>query len=233
MKYFGGKARIGLQIANVINRFDDCTYWEPFCGMFSVGKHVNMYRYASDAHPDLIMLLKAVRDGWEPPEALTEVHYNELKTMSPSPLRAFAGFGCSNSGKFFGGYARDKTGRNYALNARNSLLRLRPLIQGVEFACHEYTYGVDADIIYCDPPYSNTTGFSVGSFDSEAFWDWVVFRSRRSIVLVSEYTAPEGFVPIWQKGVRTDMNNSNSQKIARVEKLFVHERLTRHFPGIE
>jgi len=222
MRYFGGKARIGKRLAEVLEP-QQGRYWEPFCGMFSVGRHIKSPRYASDAHPDLILLLEAIRDGWVPPHTITEDEYNALKTDPPSRMRAFAGFGCSNSGKFFGGYARENSGRNFAQNAVNSLGKLRPLIQDVEFGQHQYTENIDADTIYCDPPYSNTTGFTVGAFDTQAFWKWVMIRSESAFVVVSEYTAPKGFVAIWEKEVRTDMNNSAKQKINRVEKLFVHE----------
>ena len=141
MRYFGGKARIGKRLAAVLNNCEGKRYWEPFCGMFSVGKHVTGERVASDAQLDLIMLLEAVRDGWRPPATLTECEYDILRTARPTPLRAFAGFGCSNSGKFFGGYARENTGRNFALNAKRSLARLKPLIQGVNFYCHHYVDG--------------------------------------------------------------------------------------------
>jgi len=222
MRYFGGKARIGKAIAEVINTLEGI-YWEPFCGMFSVGKYVKHRRVATDLQPDLILLLTAVRDGgWFPPNIVTEDEYNQLKTADPSPLRAFAGFGCSNSGKFFGGYAREKSGRNFAKNAVNSLAKLRPMIQGVEFRCNDYNSNIPADIVYCDPPYDGTCGFTVGKFSSMDFWLWVTNRSRNSIVLVSEYTAPIGFSAIWQKEVSTDMNSAEG-KLQRVEKLYVHD----------
>jgi DNA adenine methylase len=222
MRYFGGKARIGESIAKVINKLEG-NYWEPFCGMFSVGKHVKHLRVATDAHYDLILLLEAVRCGWNPPEVVTEEEYNRLKIAKPSPLRAFAGFGCSNSGKFFGGYARESTGRNFAANAASSLNKLRPYIIGVEFCCCEYQRDIEADIIYCDPPYDGTCGYTVGKFDSSKFWTWADVRSRDSIVLVSEYTAPADFTAVWSKAVNTDMNSA-SGKLQRVEKLFVHNR---------
>jgi DNA adenine methylase len=221
MRYFGGKARIGKSIAEVINTLNG-TYWEPFCGMFSVGKYVKHRRIATDLHTDLIMLLKAIRDGWLPPEAVTEDEYNQLKTAEPSPLRAFAGFGCSNSGKFFGGYARESSGRNFAKNAASSLEKLRPMIQGVDFRCVEYSSNIPADIIYCDPPYDGTCGFTVGKFSSEDFWQWATKRSRDSIVLVSEYNAPRNFSVVWAKRVNTDMNSAKG-KLQRVENLYVHD----------
>jgi len=222
MRYFGGKVRLARELSRIINEYQVDTYHEPFCGMFSVGSLVTVpTRSGADTQEDLILLLNAVRDGWVGPEEITEEDYALLKVDDPSPLRAFAGFGCSNSGKFFGGYARESTGRNFAANARSSLLKLAPNIQDVEFWYESYeNYEGAADLIYCDPPYVKTTGFTVGMFDTKAFWLWVREQSRRSIVLVSEYVAPDWATVIWEKAVRTDMNSKKGGKIPRVEKLF-------------
>jgi len=222
MRYFGGKVRLAKELSRIINEYNVETYHEPCCGMFSVGSLVTApIRSGADTHEDLILLLNAVRDGWVGPEVVTEDEYNELKTAKPSPLRAFAGFGCSNSGKFFGGYARESTERNFAANARSSLLKRAPLIQGVDFRLESYEdYDGDADLLYCDPPYDKTTGFTVGAFNTEEFWKWVREQSRRSIVLVSEYIAPDWATVVWQKKVRTDMNAKSGGKIPRIEKLF-------------
>lgn len=221
MRYFGGKARLGRQIASVINDVGSRTYHEPFCGMFSVGRHVKANRSGSDIHEDLILLLNAVASGWTGPTNLTEEEYREQKTAEPSPLRAFAGFGCSFGGKFFGGYARNNTTRNYASNASKSLVKLYPMIQGVEFRCQNYLdYEPIHDVIYCDPPYAGVTGFSSGDFNSNAFWDWVRKISKDSKVFVSEYEAPKDFKVVWEKSVKTDMNSKDSTKLPRIERLF-------------
>ncbi len=222
MRYFGGKARLARELSAIINRYDVKVYHEPFCGMFNVGAEVVApYRTASDTQEDLILLLQAVRAGWNGPQVVTEAEYQNLKHAAPSPLRGFVGFGCSNSGKFFGGYARDATGRNYAANAQASLTKLAPKIAGVDFSVQSYSeYDGAADLIYCDPPYAGTTGFTVGAFKTEEFWAWVREYSRRAIVLVSEYMAPNWATAIWQKTVRTDMNAREGGKLPRVEKLF-------------
>lgn len=223
MKYFGGKVRLGLQLADIINeiRLAD-SYHEPFCGMYSVGRHIKTReRSGADAHPDLVLLLKAVQDGWVGPQNISEFTYNICKKSSPSALRAFVGFGCSFGGKFFGGYARDRTKRNYAKNASRSLKKLSSTLRGVHFYQQDYlAYMGGADIIYCDPPYRGTTGFSHGKFDSNTFWEWVRGLSKRAIVLVSEYEAPDDFEVVWQKPVKTDMNSKTGQKLSRIESLF-------------
>lgn len=222
MRYFGGKSRLARELSGIINKFQVKSYHEPFCGVFSVGSLVAApQRTASDTQSDLILLLQAVQNGWEGPESISEDEYNNLKQMEPSALRAFVGFGCSNSGKFFGGYARESTSRNFALNARASLLTLAPRIEGVQFSCQAYLdFNSPVELIYCDPPYTGTTGFTSGAFDTSEFWRWVREYSRRSIILVSEYTAPEWATVLWQKSVRTDMNAKGGGKLPRIEKLF-------------
>lgn len=223
IRYLGGKTQIGKQIASVINKLDFQTYWEPFAGMFGVGRHVRDFRIATDAQADLIYLLQAIQKGFKPPTHVSEATYNDLKKLPPSAVRGFVGFGCSFAGKFFGGYARDKAGRNYAESAARSLEKLRPHIQNVVFGHAKYNEAnLYADIIYCDPPYANTTKYSV-DFNSADFWNWARQMSKKSIVLISEYTAPADFKCIWSKKVNTDLRGKEGSE-TRVEKLFTHER---------
>lgn len=218
MRYLGGKSRIGKQIAEVISQFNPQWYDEPFCGCYSVGKHIQCKkRTAGNINLDLIMLLGAIRDGWVPPDT-TEKDYIELRSSISSPWRGFAGFGCSFYGKFFGGFARDAEGNNYADISRRSLLKLAPKIQGVEFRWEKYQYH-GADVVYCDPPYKGTTNYSCGNFDHDQFWDWVRATSLSAVVLVSEYEAPEDFTAIWEKPVTTSMRGKDGN-FKRTEKLF-------------
>jgi DNA adenine methylase len=214
----GGKTRIGKEIANVIQSYSPHNYAEPFCGMFSVGRHVCCKKkYASDINPDLILLLQAIQSGWEPPGAVSEEQYNELKHSPSSALRGFVGFGCSFYGKFFGGYARERD-RDFTGNARSSLLKLAPDIKDVVFTNTSYVAQEwDVDLIYCDPPYASTTDFGT-VFNTEEFWEWV--RSRKEVVLISEYVAPSDFDIVWEKKVVTDMKSKTGRGCDRVERLF-------------
>jgi DNA adenine methylase len=215
----GGKSRIGKRLAAVIQTFNPTVYDEPFCGMFSVGKHVvAQRRSAGDIHPDLILFHKAVQNGWVPPAAVGEETYTALRKQPPSALRGYVGFAYSFYGKFFGGYARAK-GMDFGHFAYTTTMKTAPHIRDVTFRCESYRdYHSDADVIYCDPPYAGTTDFSHGTFKTDEFWDWV--RSRREIVLVSEYTAPKDFQVIWEQPVTTTMRNKQDRGCARVERLF-------------
>lgn len=46
-------------------------------------------------------------------------------------------------------------------------------------------------VVYCDPPYANTTKYVTGEFNSKEFWTWADEVSRTNPVYVSEYTAPD------------------------------------------
>lgn len=228
MQYLGGKARIAKPLAEYINSRlkPNQPYWEPFVGSGWVISKIdkNRKRYGSDIHEELIAMWKALQMGWLPPEHITEEEYYNIKNnINNLPLRAFAGFGCSYGGKYWGGYARDpKSDRSYAKNSYNSLLKRLPDVLDVHFFCNHYKKSNPKikTFIYCDPPYEGTTGFR-NKFDNEEFWDWV--RSKTvygHTVLVSEYKAPSDFTCVWKIQTRTDMSDKNNQKIERIERLF-------------
>lgn len=230
MHYLGGKFRIAKNIGSVINNIPDIDgIWEPFCGACWITQQLNHdIIYASDINNYLIEMYKALQRGWTPPNIVTEDQYNKVKENPEKYMEcyvAFVGFGCSWSGKWFGGYARDGTGRNYALNAKNSLLKMLPKIQRVNFQVVDYNQdyhsGMNNYIIYCDPPYAGTTQYDFArNFDHEKFWNMNRAYSVNNIVIVSEYTAPEDFVEIASFATRTDIRNANKD---RIERLFVHQ----------
>jgi DNA adenine methylase len=180
-------------------------------------------RFGSDLHPDLIEMWNSLQSGWIPPDIVSREEYHLLKNSKEiSALKGFVGFGCSFSGKWFGGYAGNNTGRNYACNAKNSLMKKLPGLKNVEFRVSDYT-GIEVcpkSLIYCDPPYKGTTGYSLGGFDHEEFWQWVRYQSKENTVLVSEYEAPEDFTCVWSKITKTDMRVGDGVKEMRIEKLY-------------
>lgn len=224
MQYLGGKTRIVKPLGTyLVSRQGDRSFVEPFCGALNVTAAMSGPRIASDFSPYLFSLYSALRIGWDPPAEVSEELYQALKQANdPSnPLTAFVGYGCSYSGKFFGGYARDNTGRNYASNARNSLLKKFNRCQEVTFAhCSYERLNPGASLVYCDPPYANTAGYNaVGAFDHVAFWEKCRQWTRAgATVLVSEYTAPQDFKVVWSIETKTDMHGEGRQ--GRTEKLF-------------
>lgn len=183
-------------------------------------------RVASDVVPELIELYRALQSGWEPPRQLTRDEYYAIKAdPTPTSLRGFAAFGCSFAGKYFGGYAgQDKrTTVSYATNAANSLGIKRAGLQDVVFHCASYDlFNPVGCLIYCDPPYANTTGYSgAGRFDTDKFWSVVrKWSDAGNTVLISEYTAPDWAVVAWEKPVKTEIRG-NAGRLPRIERLYM------------
>lgn len=185
---------------------------------------------AFDINPYLISMYQALQAGWIPPDYVSEEEYAEAKKGNcPDYLRGFIGFGCSFGGKWFGGYARSKSGadkrtvQGYALHTKNGLLKMLPKIKDVSFVSHSYTslLPLNYDIIYCDPPYEGTTPYDfTPKFDHVQFWKIMREWSKTNTVLISSYSAPEDFTVVWEKQTRTDLRNKDGQHIPRVEKLF-------------
>ena len=113
----------------------------------------------------------------------------------------------------------------YSLEHYQNLQRLRGLkgmrnigrLQAVQQSYKDMLIREDA-VIYCDPPYANTEGYTVGDFDHGTFYQWAL--SQRGLVVISEYSMPPEFVTVAQtRTVCTLAANSNGK--AAVEKLFV------------
>lgn len=231
MQYFGGKQRIAKRICERIN-LELCGrshYYEPFVGGGSIISSINHgNRVGSDLNEALINMWKELSRGWQPPTSVSESLYNDVKNRNDvcDPLTAFCGFGCSFSGKWFGGYARDSSGRNYAANAASSLRKKMRGLSGVQWRHCSYTEisPEPNSLIYCDPPYIGTTQYSaVPSFDWGMFWDWCRKRvEEKCLVLVSEYTAPDDFSPCLTINTKTDIAVKSGGKGPRIEKLFTH-----------
>lgn len=224
MHYLGGKYRIRHVVADYLTslRQPGQTYWEPFVGAAWVLQEMADPRIASDACDPLITLYLALQRGWLPPAVVSEQDWQRWRFSldNNDPMRAFAGFGCSFSGKWFGGYARSAA-RNYALNARNSLLKQLPKIKTAKFVYGDYAAYEPVDLlIYCDPPYQGTTDYGYfQSFDHDRFWDVVRRWSHNNTVIVSEYSAPDDFVCVLEIPTKTDMRVAGNKE-ARSERLF-------------
>lgn len=226
MQYFGGKQRISKQIVEVLNEYrkDNQPLVEPFVGGCNIISKMSGERYCYDINEYLIEMYKAVQNGWTPPAIITEEEYDYIRNNKDKdkPLTGFVGIGCSYSGKWFGGYARNKTGRNYCLNAHNSILKQLNEIRDIKFDCKDYKeLEFDGCLIYCDPPYKDTTKYPIiGEFNTEEFWNVMRNWSKNNTVIISEYEAPYDFECIKEIHTKTDIRNSDGKRENRVERLF-------------
>jgi DNA adenine methylase len=183
-------------------------------------------RIANDVHVPLVSLLKALQEGWIPPEVVSEEEYRQAKLLEDTnPLKAFFGFGCSFGSKWFGGMARGFTSngvaRNYAKESKNNLQLQAPSLKGIEFHSGSYKDLIlpKASLIYCDPPYKGTTSYK-DQFNHEEFYEWCLQKHTEGhTIFVSEYFMPEPFIEVWSKTQTTNLDNNRVAKQA-VEKLF-------------
>ena len=226
MQYFGGKQRISKQIVEVLNEYrkDNQPLVEPFVGGCNIISKMSGERYCYDINEYLIEMYKAIQNGWTPPAIITEEEYDYIRSNKDEdkPLTGFVGIGCSYSGKWFGGYARNKTDRNYCLNAHNSILKQLNEIRDINFSCKDYKELEFEDcLIYCDPPYKDTTKYPIiGEFNTEEFWNIMRKWSKKNTVIISEYEAPDDFECIKEINTKTDIRNRSGKRENRVERLF-------------
>ena len=229
MRYVGGKKSIARDIIYTIERYRHSrSIWiEPFVGGGAVLNVATKYYprcYAYDLHPDLILMYRALQTGWQPPTNVSEDEYQQLRHAEPSALRGFVGFGCSYGGKWFGGYARGD-GRIHHDESRRSLARMKinttTFKQSSFFAIDWSQFNPHDCAIYCDPPYANTTGYSVGDFDHTAFWQQCEhLHDLGFLIAVSEYNAPKSWPCIWHKEVPLSLRGGTTRP-TRLDRLFM------------
>ena len=231
MRYQGGKSRIAADIARFIVpvRGRDSVFVSLFCGSCSVESKVHGFSrmILNDLHPYLIALLRGAQNGYTLPDTISEDEYYFLRDnpdLDPV-LTGFVGFGCSYGGKWFGGYARNQGNRNYAAESKRSLLKDMSALSKAEFLNLDYR-AVPIPLhatVYADPPYSNTTGYKTGKFDSAEFWCFMrLIAETGHTVYVSEQTAPKDFTCIWEKPFTRTLDRNKQNQFSVTEKLFTY-----------
>ena len=228
MKYMGSKNRLAKYILPIIlkNRRESQWYVEPFCGGCNTIDKVSGNRIASDNHFELIEMWKAIQSGWEFPDTITETDYNRIRydKNAPAYLKGYVGFNASYSGKWWGGMARYTSPQGkvqqFDKEAHRFITRQLPYIKGIIFDCKEYdalNYP-DNSLIYCDPPYKDTTEYK-NTFNHEEFYKWCKrMKTLGHTIFISEYTMPDYFSCVWEKERRSSLTPEGSKW--KVEKLF-------------
>ena len=244
MKYIGSKNKISKYLIPILQGYIDENkikiYYEPFVGGANMIDKINCSsKIGNDIHPQLIAMFNALQNGWKPPSHVTEEEYNSVrinKERYPDYYVGFVGFNSTFGAKYFGGYARSFkadgiTPRDGSNEAYRNLMKQLPNIMDVKFVCSDYLNNeycnLENAVIYCDPPYQNTTKYSSKLFDYDAFWDWCRKMSKNNKVFISEYDAPDDFECVWSKEhlANFDCNRGNdTKKKIRIEKLFTYNR---------
>lgn len=241
MRYVGGKGRIANKIADAIrSNTQHGTIYEPFMGGGAMTAALAP-RFdeviAGDAHEDIALMWAEVLGGWEPP-VVTYDEYQRLRySDDPSALRGFAGSGCSFGGRWFEGFARGGVGsdgapRNHQAESVRAVLRDRDRMLSGSVSVFHKDYRawawdcVQPAAIYCDPPYSvslDSKRYKENTFDPVEFWGWADQMAEIHDVFVSEYEAPDGWVPIWEGAKRQSLVVGSGNRDVRVERLFAKE----------
>jgi DNA adenine methylase len=231
MKYMGSKNRIAKYILPIVlqNRTSGQWYVEPFVGGANLIDKAEGNRIGADINYYLIELLKALQGGWIPPKIISEGLYkcikNNKEIFKPEVV-GFAGFGLSFGAMWFGSYRRDSVGeRNYPLEAFNNAIKQSPNLKNIIFKNCSY---LDLEIpptsiIYCDPPYQDTTKYTANKkeLDYPKFWQWCRDKGDEGHeVYISSYEAPNDFEVLWEKEINSSLTKNTGAKKG-LEKLFL------------
>ena len=230
----GSKARIAKEILPIMlceaNKSGISTWVEPFVGGGNMIDKVppSFKRIGIDLNEHAIKALIAIRDKIKDiPVDVSEDFYKSIKGFPPDEITSLIRFGASFGGKFENGFARGFTNkgvpRNYWHETLRNAKKQSPFLQGVELIYGNYKVASDFEncLIYCDPPYFSTTSYKTGNFNHPEFWDWCRNLSKKNLVFISEYVAPDDFESIWSGEVKT--NFASQRKGAThtaVERLF-------------
>lgn len=214
MRYQGGKSRIAKPITQAILSAimggEKLSIVSLFCGTCSLESKLaesGMFDQiiCNDLHPYLIKMLQGVSAGYELPDYVSKEQYDYIRNHKDEDpvLAGFVGFGCSFGGKWFGGYARNITNTNYAMQSKRSLLKDLSNLNISIYTNLDYrdVYLPDNCIVLADPPYVNTTKYNHKNFDHDAFWEYAKEVSQTHQMFICEQVAPEDFVSIWYKEI--------------------------------
>jgi len=172
-----------------------------------------------------------MQNGFIPPYlSRAEVnHIKDNKDIYPAHIVAWAGIGCSYSGKWFGGYAgitttKIGTVRDYIQEAINNLQIQSEKLRDCIFTSAGYHELIvpNNSIIYFDPPYKDTEGYRI-KFDHDTFYNHCRQKKQEGhTVFVSEYSMPSDFTEVWSMELSSSLssNGKSGGNKKSIEKLF-------------
>lgn len=188
------------------------------------------HKIGSDIDKYVIATLIGLRDGVIPPKEVSKEFYLDVKNNKDNYsdfLVGYIGYELSFGAKWFGGYVKrdDKKFRG-DIYSYNACMKQAENLKDIEFKCCSFdTYkNLSGYVIYCDPPYRETTSYKQKNFDYELFYNWCREMSKNNIVLISEYSMPDDFKRIWEKVTTVSLDSNKitgDSKNIRTERLFV------------
>ena len=236
MIYMGSKNRLSKQIVPIIQNYIDkgCNgYLEPFVGGANIIDKIECdNKIGSDIDKYVISVLIGLQQGIEPPKEVSKEFYIDVKNNPDKYsdfITGYIGYELSFGAKWFGGYAkRDDAKHRGDIYSYKSCMKQAPNLKGIHFRTASFLdySNLHGYVIYCDPPYKNTTKYKTGEFPYEQFYQWCREMSKDNVVIISEYSMPDDFDCIWEKQVKITFDSNrkcNSIKDFRREKLFVYK----------
>lgn len=246
MKYVGSKNKLKKELVPIIQSYitnETKGYLEPFVGGANMIDKIKCdKKIGLDIHKELVDLLKYVQDlDNELPNGILKEEYLNVRDNKQNFQNWYVGlvgFCGSYNAKWFGGYAgecKTKGGvRHYDQEAIRNIEKQRESLKGIHFgnmSFLEIPKGLlSGYVVYCDPPYRDTTEYKDSGFPYDEFYDWCVELSKSNVVLISEYWMPnelykdgkykDKFECIWSKKHKTSLDKNNNKK-ERTEKLFI------------
>lgn len=233
----GSKARLAKDILPIMLAERGTRQWvEPFVGGCNLIDKVTGKRVGADSNLYLISMFSDLLKGVTYPKITKDI-YNAVrdcyKTGSTDYSLGFigwVGFNCSYSGKFFGGFAgtvNTRQGvRDYQNEAFRNVEEQLVNLEGVQFIhCSYKDLAItEPSIIYCDPPYKDTTKYATSDFDYIDFYKWCTDKvDEGHIVFVSEYNIEHPrFLKVWEKEVKSSLsaNGTSGGNKVSVERLY-------------
>lgn len=242
MQYMGGKCKIAKDISGIINKFaKDVNFVSLFCGACAIEVKIKGFNKVilNDSHMYLIEMWKALQNGYIPPSEISKEEYYYIKENKDKipHLTGFCGFACSFGGKWFGGYANNNNNHSstsYANTGQRAVLRDIKYLKDATFLNEDYRNVAikNGDVVYCDPPYKDTTKYMSTTFNHDEYYNHVRKLSEIAIVFCSEYSMPDDFVCIWEKEKKVTLTRNDNAKDVRVERLFIHKNNLEYFNSI-
>jgi DNA adenine methylase len=231
MRYVGSKRRFAPYLLPFIQKalqvYPKGLYIEPFIGganMITEVKHHTRIGY--DANKYLIALLRQAQqnpDSLAQAKGISKTAFNYIKTNKDEFFNWYVGavgFFSTYCSKWMESYIEHIRTGNFD-GSKKCLLKQN--LSGIHLVNSDYkTINVGkGNVIYCDPPYKDTTDFYKMNFDHEEFYEWVRIASSSNIVFVSEYHMPSDFKCVWKKEMKPGIT---SKAKPRFEKLFMYKK---------
>jgi DNA adenine methylase len=233
MVYPGSKKKLQKYIKWKIEEFRQPGQWyvEPFVGGANMIECMANPRIGSDINPYLIALLRAIRDGWNPPDYITKDIYYHVKKHPdcyPPHYVGYVGFSASFGGRWFDAYAT-KTIRssNHVIERKRNLLKQVHKLQGIFFVNKNYLELEipPKSIIYCDPPYNSGDNKYFSKINNKEFWQWVRQKKDEGHTLfISEYNAPPEFIRVLSLNHTTCIGCHTSTQKKTEENLYMVDK---------